>query len=109
MSYELDKLTQDESALKDAGDGEGDEESEEDEHDVVDGEGADEAGDGLDHARYQHRRPAPESASRKVRYTLGTRLRNLVFCASTGKLIITATYLSDAHPKTMHPTNTPPM
>ena len=66
FSYQLDKLTQDESALEDAGDGEGDEESEEDEHDVVDGEGADEAGDGLDHAGYQHRRSAAESAWRMV-------------------------------------------
>ena len=35
------ELTQDESALKDAGHWKGDEEAREDEHDVVDGEGAD--------------------------------------------------------------------
>ena len=53
--------TQDESALKDAGHREGDEEAKEDEHDVVDGEGADEAGNRLDHARHQHRRAPAES------------------------------------------------
>ena len=63
-NHQLQTLTQDESALEDAWDWERDEESEEDEHDVVDGEGADEAGDGLDHARHQHSRTAPESTQR---------------------------------------------
>ena len=64
---------QDKGALKHSGHGEGDDEAEEDEHDVVDGEGRDDTADDLDDDRGEDAGspaelvtgPAPEQASDK--------------------------------------------
>jgi len=58
-------ITQDKSALEDARNWECDEEAEEDEHDVVDGEGGGDTCHDLDHGGNQHRKSATESDQRK--------------------------------------------
>ena len=58
-------FTQHEAAFEDAGDWEGHEEPEEDEHDVVDGEGGSNAGHDLDHRSHQHRPSSTEPVEMK--------------------------------------------
>ena len=58
---EVEVLTQHESAFEDTGHGEGDEEPEKNEHDVVDGEGGDDSADDLDGDGGEHGGTTTES------------------------------------------------
>lgn len=58
-------FTQDEAAFEDSGDREGHEEPEEDEHDVVDGEGGGDTGHDLYHRSHQHGRSSSEPAEKR--------------------------------------------